>query len=465
MASSLRLMCAGAALVAAQLTIALNGSAPLNTVDETYVAYNIDTGSLYNGMNFSDTKFRTLVGQLAPSMIRIGGTAVDSSFYFPDEVYHIGQPNQCRPPCPNGSSDIGNAMIDAVWEFARATDMKLLWDLNGESFRSGSGPWDPSGNATAMLGYINSVYGGRINYSYSVGNEPDLWKAPHTPSAATLGGDAVTLVKALNEFNIGKDVYGASWAGISATKAQDFLSVAAAGGVRGYTVSACWCGRVRRGTRVCGSPHYLHLPSLYSQVHNYPYGGKDCVVNNYLDKTPVTTHLGGELAAVAAVAKGIPDAEKMLLVLEETAGSSGGGCEGVTDRYVAGFCWMNTLNTVSCSAAAWVCMNLNSLPANVHALAPSLRRSGALVSTASTARISPAGPLPSGSRTTCSSAPRAGSMARRSCSPRIPTTTRASSGGSWSAASCSIRRRRGTQHCAPPSTVASGARARAPRME
>ena len=69
------------------LTLDFDGSRPLHTVSSRYVAFNIDTGSLYNGFNFSDTVLRTLVKQLTlgagSSIIRIGGTAVDSSFYEP----------------------------------------------------------------------------------------------------------------------------------------------------------------------------------------------------------------------------------------------------------------------------------------------------------------------------------------------------------------------------------------------
>jgi len=60
----------------------------------------------------------------------------------------------------------------------------------------------------------------------------------------------------------------------------------------------------------------------------------------------VTADLFHKLSAVAAVKAATPGAEALLLVLEETAGSSGGGCDNVTDRMVAGFCWMNTLMTV-----------------------------------------------------------------------------------------------------------------------
>lgn len=307
----------------AQLTLSYISSTPLHRVSTSYVCFNIDTGSLYNGMNFSDATFRTLVKQLTfggsgESIIRIGGTAVDSSFYFPDAPYNIGAPNQCGGNCPNGSSDIGNEMLSAVFDFIIATDMNLLWDVNGASFRNANGPWFPEGNASSMLAFIDSKYGGKINFAYSVGNEPDLWKPPHDGvSAVTLGKDALAMKAALAPLNIGKSVYGSSWAGISANDAQGFIpTVVQGGGVTGMT------------------------------VHNYPYGGRDCIVENYLNKSKITSDMAKKLEEVAAVKAATPGAESLLLVLEETAGSSGGGCDNVTDRFVAGFCWMNTLITV-----------------------------------------------------------------------------------------------------------------------
>ena len=135
-------------------------------------------------------------------------------------------------------------------------------------------------------------------------------------SPNTLGEDAVILNKLLPQYNIGRDVYGPSYAYIRSVNAAGFLPVAAAGGVKGFT------------------------------VHSYPYGGHDCVIDNYLNKSKVTADLYHNLASVTALAKGIPGADKMLYVLEETAGSSGGGCDNVTNRFVAGFCWINTLMTV-----------------------------------------------------------------------------------------------------------------------
>lgn len=44
------LLAAAAAQAAAQVTLSVDTSAPLNVVDDIYVSYNIDTGSLFNGL-------------------------------------------------------------------------------------------------------------------------------------------------------------------------------------------------------------------------------------------------------------------------------------------------------------------------------------------------------------------------------------------------------------------------------
>jgi hypothetical protein len=296
---------------AVSLSLAFEGAKPKKTVDEIYVAYNIDTGSLYNGMNFSDAKLRKLTSQLGPSIVRIGGTAVDASYYFPSTPYLVGQVNDCAV-CESGASAIGEEMLSAIFDFISATDMSLLWDLNGEDARDGVGPWLPDFNWTAQAKFLNQRYPG-VKYAYSVGNEPDLWKKKVTPEQ--LARDAVTLKDSLNSYDIGKDVYGSSFARIDPEVARAYLPIAAAGGVKGYT------------------------------VHNYPDGGHQCNVSVYLDKTRVTTNMAHSLSNITLIAKDA--APEMLLVLEETAGSSGGGCDNVTDRFVAGFTWHLTLNTVA----------------------------------------------------------------------------------------------------------------------
>ena len=55
-----------------------------------------------------------------------------------DAPYLVGQQNLCAT-CASGASAIGNAMLDAVFDFIAATGMTLLWDLNGLQARNGTG--------------------------------------------------------------------------------------------------------------------------------------------------------------------------------------------------------------------------------------------------------------------------------------------------------------------------------------
>ena len=221
----------------AAVVISYEATSPLNVVSDIYLAFNIDTGSLYNGMDFRDAKLRAFTAQLAPSIVRVGGTAADYSFYFPNAPYLVGQPNACAT-CGKGASAIGTEMLDEIVDFMLATDNALLFDLNGLAARTGAGPWNPAMNATALLGYLSSMYGSNAKlgkFGYSVGNEPSLWPGPKVKTQQ-LAHDAVTLKGILPPLHIGVDVYGSSFTGIDAGEAADFLPTALAGGVTGMTV-------------------------------------------------------------------------------------------------------------------------------------------------------------------------------------------------------------------------------------
>lgn len=300
---------------------------------------------MYNGLDWGDSKLRTLTAALAPAYIRIGGTAVDASFYFPDEPYNIGVPNPCDA-CGSGAAAIGDTMLDMISDFIGATGMQLLWDFDGERFRTASGAWDPTGNATALLAYLDTKHSGKVKYAFSVGNEPDLWQTKYP--ATTMASDAVTLKNVLQHYNVGKEVFGPSYARIDPTATADFLRVAAAGGVTGYTVHNCKRGVEADCVRFPSACAPCDARALIEPPHPPdPYGGHDCDVTKYLNKSKVTSDLSSKLAMVSATAATTPNGTEMLLVLEETAGSSGGGCDNVTDRFVAGFTWLLTLNTVA----------------------------------------------------------------------------------------------------------------------
>lgn len=77
----------GAAVVAAAsavyaapptITVSVNTLKAQHTVAHPFLAYNIDTGSIYNNFNFSEPKLQNIIAQLGPTILRIGGTAGES---------------------------------------------------------------------------------------------------------------------------------------------------------------------------------------------------------------------------------------------------------------------------------------------------------------------------------------------------------------------------------------------------
>jgi hypothetical protein len=220
---------AGVAAAAAQttLSVTLGTDAPQHTVAKPYLAYNIDTGSIYNGMDLTEPKLHNLIAQLGPTILRIGGTAADYSWYLP---------NDPRSGDGNAHTIINNTVWDNVVDLVTKTNTRLMWDFNSLSFRKG-GFWDPAGNATAQLDYLESKYKGKLDVIWTTGNEPDLWPASGgKPDAKTLATDAITLAKAVAGRGLGEEVYGPAWAGFN-SGAQDFMTTAAQNpAVKGLTV-------------------------------------------------------------------------------------------------------------------------------------------------------------------------------------------------------------------------------------
>jgi hypothetical protein len=60
------------------LAVTVNDTAVTAVLDDFYLGYNIDSGSLYHGIALSNPVFTQLARNLAPAQLRIGGTASDS---------------------------------------------------------------------------------------------------------------------------------------------------------------------------------------------------------------------------------------------------------------------------------------------------------------------------------------------------------------------------------------------------
>ena len=330
-----------AAASAQVLTVTVNDAAPLQTLDELYQGYNIDSGSLYNGIALGDQVLVQLTRNLAPAQLRVGGSASDSVWYCPDAPDGATRgptpdtlaPNYAALSAPGFTGYVPEVTVvnDDLWRsiagFAAASGTSLLWDLNAVDFRTQAGAWDPALNASALFAFTAAE--GLNVAAWELGNEPDIWPKHFgmTVTGTQLAADLRTLQASLVQAGLSTALAGPSLATFNAPIVQSFLQgwVASGGGALSLTTHAYPLG-----------------PPTYAPNSTRP----SCSVANYLNLTRVNniaSYLGEFTASVQQF--GDPTATRM--VLEETASNSLGGCVGFSDRFISGFYWLNILGLVA----------------------------------------------------------------------------------------------------------------------
>ena len=153
-----------------------------NTVSPTFASITIDSGELYLWINgrfaFDTPKMRTAAKALSATqrtILRIGGTDGDRFYYDMSE--------SPLPSPPDGFTGLLNTThIDALLSFCDATDMELIFAINGGPVarNSSTGAWDPDlVGATQLVQYITSSSSATGTfYGWELGNEPNLYWFP-----------------------------------------------------------------------------------------------------------------------------------------------------------------------------------------------------------------------------------------------------------------------------------------------
>ena len=316
---------------AVAISVQVADAAPLQTLDDKYLGFNIDSGSLYHNIQLGDAIFRQLAKNLVPGQLRVGGSASDSLWFVPTAPDGATQGPSPDPLAPNAAAAaapgfsgytpevtiMNSDMWRSLTQFATGAQLDLLFDVNAVDFRTPSGAWNPAGNATGLLEATaaENLYVA----AWELGNEPDLW-GKHF--GMNVGGaqlaDDLRALQALAASHPGMStaVSGPSLATFNATLVASFLQQwgATGGGALSFTAHAYPLG-----------------PPTYAPASSRP----SCSVANYLNLTRVSnvsSYLGQFSAAVAQY--GSTTATRM--VLEETASNSLGGCIGYSDRFISG---------------------------------------------------------------------------------------------------------------------------------
>jgi len=166
---------------------------PVATVDERFLSFAVDTAQVVGGefwaprgseergllkthaverYDFSRPALRRLASALAPAYLRIGGTDADRT------VYHVDG-DDANPGAPDAGARwvLTGRRWDQVGEFARATDLKIMFTLNaGPSARAADGGWNPD-NARSLIAYTRAR--GYPVDVWELGNEINAFPLTH----------------------------------------------------------------------------------------------------------------------------------------------------------------------------------------------------------------------------------------------------------------------------------------------
>lgn len=300
-----------------------------------FLSFGLDSSLIrekYKGFDFGSLKLINLAAELGPTNLRIGGTSADFLTFDPNgSIFDTVSPaTKKQMPVSNDLSMIDSGafklkndsnftMTGDQWKsittFAAKVKWHIMFDFNLFKWKHWpDGPWDPR-NAEVLLSY-SSDHGINIS-AFQLGNEPNSFYHNFNLSVppSSLVTDLAVLRHSLDSFPAyrGKPIYGPDVTSVGRHKGaykymKEFLSVG------GYQVvnAACW--------------------------HHYYINGRTATVDQFLD-SKVLDSFKEDLMDM----KDLVRDHNLPLRLTETSSCFGGGAPGLSDRYIAGFMWLDKL--------------------------------------------------------------------------------------------------------------------------
>ena len=297
---------------------------PIFITATAFLGVNIDAASLFQGtrLDFSDPDLRMLAKRLggalpgSPMTLRLGGSSSDDLTWGDAK----------------GQIAMTIAYWDALQDFVGDAGFHLAWDLNAMRSRNAtSGTWDPT-DATTLLKHVQSR--GQSLWALQLGNEPGHFqtRSGGTPTPAEHGGDFLQLHALLEQ------MYGTSLDGRPRIQGPDV------------------CYGSGTDSAPCASSGYLREllavtgPNIIDDLTVHSYGmigpgkpGSQCHLHDFLD--PEAWQQTAKIVSGYLQVRN-ERAASANLVLGETASAPDGGCPGLSNRFAAGFYFVDILGTM-----------------------------------------------------------------------------------------------------------------------
>ncbi|CAH1783335.1 unnamed protein product [Owenia fusiformis] len=260
--------------------------------------------------DFRSTKLLQLAKGLAPAYLRIGGTSCDFLLFNESLSKDV-----TLPTLPRSNYTLSEKRFDDINNFAAQSGLRLLFDLN--VFLRKGPAWDPT-NSQEIFTYAKNKY---PNIDWQLGNEPDLYRVSLNMdiSAEHLAHDFETLSHTRSKsfpssLVVGPDTTNPSF--LSSSYMASFLKTLHSDNTRIDAVT--W--------------------------HHYYTNGKTAKLADFTDPE-LLDNLQREIDVVEDIVSRY--APNTTVWLGETSSAYGGGAPGISDRYVAGFMWLDKLGILA----------------------------------------------------------------------------------------------------------------------
>lgn len=323
-------------LIHPDVTIPVSTTAPIATVSDRYLSVAVDSAQVAGGVfwnpdedsdeeeitvtpfDFSSAKLQTLTRALAPTTLRIGGTAADFLYYDLD-----GHTNGTPP------GDYTLVLTAAHWQgvanFASALDLDILFTVNaGPGPRDNGGPW--KADNTRVF----------IEHTVDRGDPVSVWEF----------GNEINGYALLHGMTLSPEDYAADLATF-----HDVVSQAAPGTRVAGPSSAFWpiVGEFNgfyEGFMPAGGSlldvvtwHYYPQQSARCLVQSRPAGPDVMLELEALDEINVWADVVEDAAQAHAPGAAV--------WLGETGNAQCGGAPGVSDTFAGGFWWLDQLGLLA----------------------------------------------------------------------------------------------------------------------
>ncbi|PFX26400.1 heparanase-like isoform X2 [Stylophora pistillata] len=290
---------------AVKQNVSVNLDRSVFTVNKKFLSVAIDSGIMMHHwpyVNFTSEKLYTLAKGLSPAFLRIGGTAEDFLIYDNSkDMYKLKNMSNFT---------ITHEDLDKIHLLSSKATWDVLFGLN-VLLRGKDGSWNAS-NPKEIMQYV-ADHG--YHFGWELGNEPDLlWKFGRSISSEELAED-FCILRAILEGSpqFGNFLVGPDMATITSEKTESFLK-----------------------------SFFTHAEDTIDAVtwHQYYVDGRTCSEKDFYDPEVLDRFLH-ELSVANSILDGVEAGFSRWL--GETSSAYGGGASGLSDRYVAGFMWLDKL--------------------------------------------------------------------------------------------------------------------------